>query len=309
MKLRRRQLMQLGLGLAPALLVGCATTAADGLRQADIVLLGERHDNPAHHRLRGQWLYSLRGSSAVVVAEHLTLGRQVDAAAAAQDLLPALQAAGFDARGWAWPLHRPLFEPLFSPVLAAGLTPKLPPSLPLWGGNLPREAARDIARRGEAAWDEHLGPTLAQRLRDAPLPPPAQAALDQALIDGHCGQLPAARVPAMRAAQRARDAAMAQALLQAHAAGARPVVLVAGNGHVRRDHGVPQLLAAWAPGLTVVSVVLDEQGAGPEVLAAAGPADVRWTTPGVPSRNDPCAGMTLPAGAPPSAAGAASGPR
>lgn len=288
MRLQRRQVLVLGLapGLAPALLSGCATPGVPALEQADIVLLGERHDNPAHHQRRGEWLASLRGSRAVVVAEHLTLGQRVDAAAAAQDLLPALQAAGFDARGWAWPLHRPLFEP----ALAAG--PK--PSLPVWGGNLPRDSARDIARRGEAAWDATLPPGVADRLRAAPLPPQAQAALDRALIDGHCGQLPAARVPAMRAAQRARDAAMAQALLQAHAAGARPAVLVAGNGHVRRDHGVPQLLAAWAPGLSVVSVVLDEQGMAP----GSEPADRRWTTAGV-QRADPCAGLKLPPVTPP----------
>lgn len=250
------------------------------MRQADVVLLGELHDNPRHHQRRGELLAALRGSRAVVVAEHLAAGRQVQPGARGAALLPALQAAGFEAQGWAWPLHAPLFEA----VQAAGL--------PLQGGNLPREQVRQVARDGEAAWPEALRPLL----RAAPLAPAAQARLDQDLLDSHCGQLPASRVPAMRAAQRLRDAAMAQALLQAHAGGARPAVLVAGNGHVRCDLGVPQLLAQAAPGLRVLAVgFVDAVPARAAAGAAGEVADGglythRWSTP-APQRGDPCAAM------------------
>lgn len=271
---------------------------------ADIVLLGELHDNPAHHARRGAWLATLAatpGRTPVVVAEQLTRGRRVDAAQlaaagptgaqAASDapgpspgpspaLLPALEAAGFDASGWAWPLHQALFEP----VLRAGL--------PLWGGNLPRDQARRIAREGETAWPADL----AQLLRQAPLADAAQRTLDASLLDSHCGMLSAQRVPAMRSAQRARDASMAQALLAAHQQGARPAVLVAGNGHVRRDHGVAQLLAVLAPQLQVVSVGLGElpAAAGPDAtaaLAARLDTDLAWAAPPVAGRVDPCAAM------------------
>lgn len=262
------------------------------MARADIVLLGEWHDVPAHHAQRGAWLVQLAGlpgQRPVVVAEHLGRGLQVDAARAGQALLPALEAAGFDARGWAWPAHQALFEPL----LRAGL--------PLWGGNLPRDEARRIAREAEAAWPADLS-ALLQR---APLTPQAQDTLDAALRDSHCGMLSAQRVPAMRAAQRARDAAMAQALLQAHAQGARPAVLVAGNGHVRRDHGVAQLLAALAPQLRVLSVTLVE---GPPDGPADAATDLVWTTPAAPGqagRQDPCAAMKAAVPAPAQAAGVA----
>jgi uncharacterized iron-regulated protein len=36
--------------------------------------------------------------------------------------------------------------------------------------------------------------------------------------------------------------------------GGEPAVLLAGNGHVRRDHGVPVLIAAAEPGARVLSV-------------------------------------------------------
>jgi uncharacterized iron-regulated protein len=240
------------------------------LRSADIVLLGELHDNPQHHRRRGALIADL-GPTAVVVAEQLPRGARVGAGG---ELLARLQAAGFDSKAWGWPL----FEDLFAPVLGAGL--------PLLGGNAPRDLARQIARDGPSAWPADLR----QRLEAAPLSAEAQAALDRDLVDGHCGHLSATRLPAMRAAQRARDASMAQVLLDQHAAGARPVVLVAGNGHVRTDNGVVPLLLAAQPALRVVSVGFGEPG----WTVQGAPFTHLWITAGV-KRGDPCAGFRMPA--------------
>ena len=240
------------------------------LRAADIVLLGEQHDNPHHHQRRGALIAEL-GAGTVVVAEHLPRGQRV---APGADPLARLQAAGFDPKGWRWPLH----EGLFAPVLAAGI--------PVLGGNAPLETVRAVARQGDAA----LPAELAAAIAAAPLPPAAQAALDQDLLDGHCGQLPAARVPPMRAAQRVRDASMAAALLAAADAGAKPALLVAGNGHVRSDHGVPTLLRAQRPGLRITSVCFVESARSDL------PCEFRWITPGPPvPRQDPCAGFKMPA--------------
>lgn len=238
------------------------------IRTARFVLLGEQHDNPAHHARRADLLRRLAGSGGVVVAEHLTRGRQ---AAAEGALLPALQAAGFDPRGWQWPLH----EALFAAARDAGL--------PILGGNLPAAEARRIAREGEAA----LPPELARLLAGAPLSGPAQARLDADLLAGHCGQLPAARLPAMRLAQRARDAAMALALRErgGHPAGG-PTLLLAGNGHVRQDYGLPPLLAHLEPGATTLAVVFGEPGQQPADV----PGTHLWIT-AAPQRSDPCAGF------------------
>jgi uncharacterized iron-regulated protein len=285
--MRRRQVLGHGGAL---LLAGCAATPAAAedrivdttsgreigrdeliarLRAADFVLLGEQHDNPHHHQRRGALIAAL-GTGGVIVAEHLPRGQRVGAGA---ELLPRLQAAGFDPKGWRWPMH----EGLFAPVLAAGL--------PVLGGNAPLDAVRAVARQGEAA----LSPELAPAIAAAPLPPAALAALDQDLLDGHCGQLPAARVPPMRAAQRLRDASMAAALLSAADAGARPALLVAGNGHVRSDLGVPTLLRPQRPAARIVSVCFVESA------KSAVPCDFRWITPGPPTpREDPCAGFRMP---------------
>lgn len=229
---------------------------------ARFVLLGEQHDNPRHHARRAELLRRLAGSAAVVVAEHLTRTRRV---AADGDLLAALQAAGFEPRGWQWPLH----EALFAAARAAGL--------PILGGNLPATEARRIAREGEAA----LSADLAGLLATAPLPGEAQARLDADLLAGHCGQLPAARLPAMRLAQRARDAAMALALRDS---GGGPAILLAGNGHVRSDYGVPRLLAQLEPAATTLTVVFGETGQKPADV----PGTHLWIT-AAPQRSDPCA--------------------
>lgn len=285
MTLRRRALFAVPLALA-----GCAAWRGGGeriveaaggreitrdellqrIRTSDYTLLGELHDNPHHHARRAELLRELGGGIAVV-AEHLPRGAPVSFG---PDLGASLTAAGFDAKGWRWPLH----EPLFAALAQTGAV--------LTGGNLARDLARRIAREGEPA----LSPELAAILRAAPLPAAAQAVLDAELVAGHCGQLPPARVPGMRWAQRARDASMALTLEEARA---RPALLLAGNGHVRLDHGVGRLLAARHPQARLVSVAFAEPGASAAELSCTH----LWITEGV-AREDPCAGMVLSADEP-----------
>lgn len=269
------QLIDLRMGQA----IGVDALLAE-MRQADVVLLGELHDASAHHQRRAALLAAL-GPGAVVVAEQLTRGQLLARGDAL--LLDRLSAAGFEPK--AWPLH----QPLFAAIEAAGL--------PLRGGNLDRETTRRVVREGAAA----LPPDLAPLLRSAPLAAAAEQALDDELLRGHCGQLSAARLPAMRLAQRARDAAMWQALATS---GGRPAVLVAGNGHVRLDYGVAQLALQLSPRLRLVSVGFGELGDALPNQAAAPATTHLWLTP-VQPRGDPCADLQMPAGLAKGAAAAA----
>jgi uncharacterized iron-regulated protein len=292
---RRRAVLGWGLAIGSAL-AGCAvsppghpvdriaapargapmTRAAllDLVRHSDYVLLGEHHDNTEHHRLRAELLAALPAPVAVVV-EHLPRGA---APALPPDqrgdaLLMTLQAAGFDARGWQWPLH----EPLFTAIAAGGHR--------LLGGNLPRDLARRTAREGADA----LPAELRAAIDAAPLAAAAHASLVDDLVRGHCGQLPPGRTPNMVLAQRGRDAAMAAAMIDARSARTSgPVVLLAGNGHVRRDHGVAQLLQGLQPLARVLSVGFVEHGSptSPDIF------DLTWSTPALP-RSDPCAGSPI----------------
>lgn len=208
----------------------CATPTQQA---PSFLLLGEVHDNTEQHRQRAELLRELLtdGRPTAVVFEQIPRDRSAAIAAqrarAPQDAEALIDAAGFDREGWRWPLHRPLIEV----ALAA-------PNAWLLGGNLSREQLRPLMRGGEAAWP----PDLLTLIRRTPWSELQQTAMLRAIDEGHCGLLPAAMQGPMVQAQRARDAAMAEVMLAARAAGAERVVLIAGNGHVDRELGVPRYL-------------------------------------------------------------------
>ncbi len=236
-------------------------------RQSDFLLLGEIHDNPHHHFRRAELITALAPKA--INAEQLEEGRRTDwAKASGEPLKSQLTTAGFDAAGWQWPVH----EPLFASLAKARID--------VVGANISRDLARRIVREGNPA----LPPGLAATLTANPLSPSAEAALDADLLDNHCGQLPATRLPGMRLAQRARDAAMAVGLTTLPE---RPAILVAGNGHVRGDYGVPALLARLRPGARIINIGFEEEGKATD----AGTTYTHiWTTPAV-HRDDPCKGF------------------
>lgn len=222
------------------------------LRSARFILLGEVHDNPQHHAWRAAWLRTLLadGRPTRVVFEQLDRAKDAELrqarSATPTDSTAIARAGGLDEKGWRWPLHQPLFDA----VLA---TPA-----EVVGGNLARDAVRAVVRQGPSAVPADLSPRL-----DAPGWTTAQQRDTEADIErGHCGALPASQFAPMALAQRVRDVAMAQAMLTAPA-GTR-VVLIAGNGHVRQDRGVPHhLRAAGVPAAQIVSVGFVETGEQP----------------------------------------------
>jgi len=242
------------------------------LRAARYRLLGEVHDHPAHHTLRAGLLAQL--APAEVFFEQFD--REHDGALReAQRALPdadALAKAGRLDKAWRWPLHRPLVET----ALAA--------RMPVRAANLSTAETRRIAKAGVlGAEDAPLMEVLAR----AEWSEARERAMRTAIIDGHCGMLPERAAPGMALAQRARDAAIAQAL----SGSGEAVVLIAGNGHVQRDLGVPAYLATEA---AVLSLGFLETRAGetdPRDYARGadgGPAyDAIWFTAPHP-RPDPC---------------------
>ncbi len=116
------------------------------------------------------------------------------------------------------------------------------------------------------------------------------------IVAAHCNQLPSAMIEPMVTASLVKDAVMAEALLGGADLGRRDgAVLIAGNGHVRRDRGVPRHLARLSPGNQVVSIGLLEvvedrltPAAYGAFFGAAGlPFDFVWFSPRV-SIGDPC---------------------
>jgi uncharacterized iron-regulated protein len=242
------------------------------LRQADYVLLGEVHDHRDHHRLHAELLATL-GSGRALVLEQFDRDHAAALAEAARrpgvTLDAVLEAGRFDRKAWRWPQH----EPLLRTALAAGM--------PLVAGNLSRAEARRVYAEGWAAAPGLSAALVASTWNDA-----RDAALRRDLMASHCGQLGASHLPGMVTAQRARDALIAQAVA------AHPrAVLIAGNGHVRGDYGVPVYLRALHPGARILSVGFLETLPDAAVLRArAQPFDYVWFT-ARRDAPDPCAGV------------------
>jgi uncharacterized iron-regulated protein len=121
--------------------------------------------------------------------------------------------------------------------------------------------------------------------------PEREQALRAVVLESHCAMLPERLLPGMAAAQRVRDATLAQALLDSGPDGA---VLIAGNGHVRRDLGVPLYVTAARGAICAVGILEAEEGKEePQDYYADGrelPSQFDFVcfTPGW-ERPDPCA--------------------
>jgi uncharacterized iron-regulated protein len=257
------------------------------LASAQVVVLGETHDNPDHHILQARELRAVAsgGRAPAVAFEMLDVSLQprVDEALAG----PAPTAEGV-ARAVAWETSSwPDFE-LYRPIVEAALGARLP----LVAANLSRAVAREAAMEGVGALPDDVRAALER----APPPTPEElAAWREEMKESHCGELPEGMLEPLVLAQRARDAQMA--LRVAAAAAGRGAVLITGGEHARLDRGVPAWLAREAPGLAVLSVAhleVDAGGKVPEDYAAQFGGSLPYHfvvfTPAT-EREDPCEGM------------------
>ncbi|MDG3040816.1 ChaN family lipoprotein [Roseicyclus marinus] len=233
---------------------------------ADVVILGEVHDNPGHHARQADVLDGI-GPSAIVFemvsaeeAQRIT----PDIAAEAQALADLLDWAN---SGW------PDFS-YYAPLFAYGA------EVPVYGALIGREAAQGAFAQGAAA--VFAGDAARFGLTEA-LPDAEQAAREAEQMAAHCDALPPDILPGFVEAQRLRDAALAAAALAALDAHGGPVAVITGNGHARRDWGVPALIARAAPEVSVFS--LGQFEAEPEGDV---PFDL-WALSGPVDRPDPCA--------------------
>ena len=251
-----RGLVAAALFLTPAL--------ASAQAGADIVVLGEVHDNPAHHLEQARIIAALNPRAMVF------------------EMLPGdapLRVVGVDrtdsdamaqALGWAdlgWPDYA-MYHPIFAAAPGAGL----------FGAAMPDDAITLAMEQGAAALIDagRFGFDLGA------LPPADQTAREAEMQDAHCGAMPPGLLPGMVEVQRARDALMAAVALGALERVGGPVVVITGTGHARTDHGVPALIAQARPDLSVWALGQFESDPGPDA-----PFDAVNITPAAP-RGDPC---------------------
>ncbi len=236
------------------------------------VLIGEKHDNPDHHVLQTRLLQAMvnAGRKPTVAFEMFDEDDQnaVERSRLAhpQDAASIAVATKWDKSGWPpWANYAPIVQVA------------LDASLPVVATGLPRARMRALM----SPRDPKGAPTTQPPLDEGvPLTEAQTASLRDELRESHCGHLPETRFAGMIRFQRARDAAMAEALVaSARTSGIKHGVLIAGTGHIRLDRGAGRDLAAKDPEVPIVSVALAEVEAGktdPSAYAA------RWNTPQLP---------------------------
>jgi uncharacterized iron-regulated protein len=262
---------------APLAIDANADALARAMERHRVVLLGEVHDNAIQHRLRAAALERLvaRGARPAIAFEQFDRERQHDIDRARRerprDADYLIERAQGDA-AWDWRYYRPFV------ALA------LEHDLPIVAANLSHSEAMQVARQGwRAIFDMQTRKALAL---DA-LPTELEYKQEEAIAAGHCGLLPASALPAQARAQIARDIVMSQAIVP-HAD--RGVVLLAGNGHVRRDIGVPFWLPANVARRARSIGLLERDGQNGKATDSTHPFDAYVITDPV-ARPDPCADL------------------
>jgi len=266
--------------LAATVLAGCSffkksaepevvvAAAAPGPSNPQVLLLGEVHDNGQGHKQRFEELKRRveAGWRPVIAMEQFDRDKQPQLDSAQKGCLDAgCLIKVMKGPGWDWQLYYPLIQ------LA------LDNHLPLIAANLSRSEASRVVRDGVASSFD-AGTVSAYKL-DRPLPIELRKAQEREIREGHCDMLPDMMVPGMVDAQVARDIWMAKLIREQQP---RDVVLIAGNGHVRKDIGVPRWLNAVEPRLTVRSIGYVEPGQMRLPFDEVRKLDVQ-------KREDPCA--------------------
>lgn len=265
--------------LAPAAV--SASTVPEFIRMArgaDIVVLGEIHDNPVHHVTQAEIVAALHPAALVFEMIPQDKEEEVNALRATgareADFIAALD---WEKSGW------PDFD-YYWRILAAA------PRAQVFGAEQPRADVRRATIEGAAGV---FGPDAGNYGLDQPLPPAEQRLREAEQAEAHCHALPSELLPGMVEAQRFRDAGLADAAIWARTmTGGGQVVVITGSGHADRLRGMPALVNAAEPGLRIVT--LGQFESDPD---NAGDYDALMLAP-APPREDPCAGLVARQGGP-----------
>ncbi len=259
-----------------------------------MLLLGEYHDNADHHRLQA-WLVQefAKARTAAgkpkppIVFEMIRQeqAQQLNNFLSRPNVRPEDLGAVIEWEKAGWP-DWTIYLPIANAAFEAGL--KIVP------GDASRDSLRDASRQNLKPLPQDMRKRLAL---EEPLDEPLQKALLDELFRGHCEMVAPALLSPMVDVQRFRDAVFARNMIDAaNEAKSGSAILIAGNGHVRDDRGVPIYLAKQNPTpLKVVSLIMAETPDGrddPQEIMNKRPdgqpaADFFWFTPSF-DRGDPC---------------------
>lgn len=217
--------------------------------QPTIWLMGEIHDNPEVHayRLRDVNKLLADGWRPAILMEQFDVDKQAQLTEAWQRCKEAqcvIDGAG--GQGWDWALYKPLIQVA------------LDRRLPLIAANLSRDQLRVVTKEGlRAVFDAD---TVKHYRLDEPFDKAWLDTQGYAIRVGHCNMLPEHMITPMARSQAARDVMFAKLIAQYAPQG---VILIAGNGHVRKDVGVSHWLNPELQDRVVVAGYVESAEADP----------------------------------------------
>lgn len=234
------------------------------LAAAPGVIVGEKHDNPAHHQIENwlvQRLPEFRPQGSVLM-EMLTPDQQPKV-----DQVKAWLQTGAQARparvaelinwqkSWDWTMYGDV-------VMTAMKAP-----YPLLSANLDRSEIMAFYEKPVFPAGVHAADP---RVRDA---------IGDTIRTSHQQNIDAKQLHAMLAIQQQRDRRMAERLLAAP----KPALLIAGGYHAGKSIGVPVHIQDLDPQASVTVLVLAEKG----IVNDQSQADFVWTTAAVAAKSAP----------------------
>ena len=240
----------------------------DFLPRANVYVIGEIHDNMDHHVRQAELTAAIMPTALVFEMLSAEDAQAIDPEKRRD--VSALQALNWWERGADVGTH-------YVPILLAAAEAQV------FGAHVSRERARAAMQQGAASY---FGVQSEIYGLSEPLGHEEQAAREAYQLAAHCDALPAEMLPKMVDVQRLRDAELARATALALAKTYGPVVVITGNGHARKDWGMPVYLNKARADLLVYSMGQGEKG-----LLLDGVFDEVSFSP-VTLRDDPCAAFS-----------------
>ncbi|WP_169569276.1 ChaN family lipoprotein [Sneathiella limimaris] len=244
-----------------------STQLAKNISSAEYVMIGEKHDNPAHHKIQAELLQTFLKPGDLVVFEMINELQQpvIDQflanKIAYEDLATELNWSEGGWPGWEY------YGPLFKVSKDAGAQ--------ILYGSFPRQK---LMKQG-----------MLKIARPKVLSDEQMAELDQEIRYSHCKMLPENMVRPMSNLQVIKDDLMATQLRQKKD-GAQ-AFLIAGNGHTRMDRGVPLHLQKKGEDNIFVLGLIEEE-AEPAEWELFTTYNAIWITEGIgKTHEDYCKGL------------------
>lgn len=241
------------------------------LKAADVILLGELHGRPEHHRLQAEIVRELIAAGRTPTLQFEMLSERdealyerfkrtwpADRVHYEPERMAALQEAlSWEARGWpAWDAYAELFQ----------LADRY--DLPIRHGNLSAKLMRNVRQFGLLALPKRLRTRLFDHWRPTEFEVLVER-LRSSVAVSHVTES-SSNIASLSLAQMARDAYMALVASDSP----RPVVLIVGREHAHRQRGVPFHLKLRAPELEVVAIAFSD-GIG-DVKGLSGVDDIGY---------------------------------